>query len=47
MHGKTVNKWAKEVLEYPVKLYEENIHGSERRIYLGGGGSFFLDKVIS
>lgn len=44
-HGEPINEWANEVVEYPVNWYEENIQGSERRIHLGGGGRYFLDKV--
>lgn len=40
-----VNKWANKVVKYPVKWYEENIQGSERRLYLGGGRRYILDKV--
>ena len=44
-HGEPVNEWANKVVKYPVKWYEENIQGSERRLYLGGAGRYILDKV--
>lgn len=35
-HGEPVNRWANEVVEYPVEWYGETIPCSERRIHPAG-----------